>query len=87
MDKDIMHPIMTDFNAAPEKVLKFIRCKCKVGGEKQCGANQCSCFKSGLKCVASCAGYYGEICHNQSIIVEQSEVDEDEIRSIFFSLL
>ena len=29
--KGIMHPVMTDLAAAPENVLKLIRCKCKVG--------------------------------------------------------
>ena len=82
IDKGVMHPIMTDLEAAPENVLKFIRCKCKVRGKKQCGTNQCSCFKAGLKCVSSCTGCYGEVCHNKSLIIEQSEVDEIEIEDI-----
>ena len=82
IDKGVMHPIMTDLEAAPENVLKFIRCKYKVRGKKQCGTNQCSCFKAGLKCVSSCTGCYGEACHNKSLIIEQSEVDEIEIEDI-----
>jgi len=75
MDKNIMRPIMTDLDAAPANVLKFICCKCKVSTKRQCATNQCSCHKNGLKCVVACGGCRGESCHNKSVDVV---IDEDE---------
>ena len=50
----IYAPIMTDLEAAPENLLKFMRCKCKLLSRNPCGTNLCSCRKNGLKCVAAC---------------------------------
>ena len=43
-----LHPVMTDEVVAPEDLLKFIRCKCKPNA-RQCGTNQCSCRRNGVK--------------------------------------
>ena len=68
VEKDTMHPIMTDLDAAPQNVLKFIRCKCKAGSKNQCGSKLCSRQKHGLKCVLACVGCHGETCCNMEFL-------------------
>lgn len=74
--KNVMCPVMTDLDAAPASVLTFIHCKCKVTNKKQCGTNQCSCHKNGLRCVTACTGCHGEICYNSK---HTSVFEEDEL--------
>ena len=38
-------PIMTDLDAAPESLLKFVRCTCKLSSKNPCITNVCSCHK------------------------------------------
>ena len=57
-------PIFTDLDAAPEGLLNFVRCKCKLTTANPCGSNSCSCRKHGLKCVAACGECRGESCRN-----------------------
>ena len=58
-------PVATDLQAAPEDVLKVVRCQCKEG-DKWCRTPMCSCVKHGLDCVAACKNCDGELCHNPS---------------------
>ena len=30
LDRDVLRPIMSDLDAAPDSLLKFVRCKCKL---------------------------------------------------------
>ena len=64
---------MTDLEAAPENLLKFVRCKCKLTSRNPCGTNLCSCHKNGLKCVAACGDCRGEGCNNAVEIILETE--------------
>ena len=46
--------IMTDMEAGPEALLKFVRCKCKLSSRNPCGTNTCCCHENGLKHVTAC---------------------------------
>ena len=47
-----LHQSCTDLAAAPESLLKFVRCQCKLLSKNPCGTNIiCSCR---LKCVTAC---------------------------------
>ena len=59
-----LQPIMTDLEPAPESLLKFVCCKCKLSTANPCGSNTCSCRKHGLKCVTACGDCRGESCRN-----------------------
>ena len=61
---NLLLPVMTDKEVAPENLLGIIRCKCKLSSRNVCGTNLCSCRKSGLKCVAVCEGCRGDDCNN-----------------------
>ncbi len=64
LDGTRLSPIMTDLAAAPEALLKFVRCKCKLTSTNPCGTNTCSCRKHGLKCVTACGDCRGVNCLN-----------------------
>ena len=53
LEGTVLVPVMTDLDAAPESLLKFVRCKCKLSSKNPCGSNICSCQKNGLKCVTA----------------------------------
>ena len=61
---------MTDLDAAPANVLKFIRYKCKLTGKNSCGTKLCSCQKSGLRCLMACGECRGQSCNNTGIAAE-----------------
>jgi hypothetical protein len=67
MEGDILKPIQTDKEVAPENLLKIIRCKCKAESKNQCGSNLCACRKNGLKCMSTCGECQGEQCFNKSV--------------------
>lgn len=74
LEDGVMAPIMTDLDAAPDSVLKFIRCKCK--SKNPCGTNLCSCRKNGINCVMACGGCRGQSCNNcEEVTLE----DDDDI--------
>lgn len=85
-----MEPIKTDLEAAPEWLLKVIRCNCKTTSRRPCSSQLCSCRRNGLSCVAACGGCHGESCENAEApppdtddeIEEQSMTDSNE-RNIF----
>jgi hypothetical protein len=68
-------PIATDIDAAPEDLLKVVRCKCRSDTRSP---SSCSCRKVGLPCVASCKNCAGVECENPSpsMSVEDCETDE-----------
>ena len=37
LEGKVLMPIMTDLDPAPESLLKFIRCKCKISSRNPCG--------------------------------------------------
>ena len=57
-------PILTDQPAAPDDILKIIRCKCNAQLPHPCSTQLCSCVKHGLACVAACKNCTGELCGN-----------------------
>ena len=77
-----MTPVMTDLEPAPERLLRFIRCKCKISNKNVCAGNICSCVRRGLKCVSACSGCRGESCCN-SIVPAELPVDDDYNESDF----
>ena len=70
-------PIMTDLNAAPERLLKFVRCKCRLTSKNPCESNACSGRKNGLKCVTACGDCQGENCKNSEEVEENDCIDEE----------
>ena len=78
LKSNILSPIMTDLDPAPENLLKFIRCKCKVSSRNPCGTNLCMCRKNGLKCVPACGDCIGEACNNSEEIVLEEEVTSND---------
>ena len=62
---NVLLPIMTDMDVAPENLLKVIRCNCKATSKNQCGTNLCSCRKHGLKCVSTCGEC--QSCENKEV--------------------
>ena len=73
----VLAPIMTDMEAGPESLLKFVRCKCKVSSRNPCGNNVCSCRKNGLKCVTACGDCRGENCNNADEVILDGNEDHD----------
>ena len=73
LDDTVLIPIMTDLNAAPESLLKFVLCKCKLSSKNPCGTNTCSCWKNGLKCVTACEDCQGEGCKNAEEIIDKED--------------
>ena len=78
-------PIMTDLDAAPESLLKFVRCKCKLSSKNPYSIDVCSCRKNGLKCVTACGDYHGEGCNNSEDLVldPEEENSSTDAGSIF----
>ena len=78
-------PIKIDLDAAPEFLLNFIRCNCRLTSKNVCGTQRCSCRKHGLKCVAACGDCRGKECNNMANVdnVEPSD-DEEFDMNIFY---
>ena len=75
LDGSKLTPVMTDIAAAPETLLKFVQCKCKLSSRNPCGTNVCSCRKNGLKCVTACGDCRGQNCRNsEDIILTDEEI-------------
>ena len=67
---------MTDLDAAPDSLLKFVQCKCKLSSKNPCNTNMCSCRKNRLKCATACADCHGEGCNNsEKIVLETGSTD------------
>ena len=82
LEGTVLTPVMTDIAAAPESLLKFVRCKCKLSTKNPCGSNVYSCRKNGLKCVYACGDCRGEGCQNSEEITissESEDFDQDHV--------
>ena len=77
-----LEPVRIDLDTAPENLLQFICCKCKLSSKTPCGTRLCSCFRSGLQCVPVCGDCRGESCEN-SVKVKDVENEEELERKIF----
>ena len=60
-------PITTNIEVAPDSLLKFVRCHCKVASKSTCGTNKCTCVRNGIRCVASCGDCRGQDCSNSQV--------------------
>ena len=69
-----LSPVMTDIPAAPEELLKFIRCKCKTN----CESRLCTCRANGLQCVSACAHCNGSDCSNASKALPAEDLDKSD---------
>ena len=76
-DGKFLQPIMTDLDPAPQRLLKFIRCKCKLSTRNPCSSNVCFCRKHGLKCVVACGDCHGQNCQNTEILYEYPECSDE----------
>ena len=79
MESDELIPVMTDKNAAPDKILKVIHCNCSGG----CKSAQCSCRRYGLPCTAACGPCKVDNCDNPNNTqeVDTEEEEEDDIQN------
>jgi len=74
-----LSPMMTDMPAAPDNLLKFVRCKCR----KNCESRLCTCRANGLQCVTACTNCKGTDCSNatttlSSHVVDSTSSDDEE---------
>ena len=77
--QNVLTPILTDLEAAPDNLLMFVRCKCKMSSRSPCSSNICSCRKNGLMCVTACAGCRGQgCCNSEPALVEDDNENQDE---------
>ena len=76
MANNSLCPVMTDLDAAPAKVLEFIRCMWKSTGKNPCGAKQCSCHKNGLRLLMGCNACRGQSRNNTDMTMNL-DVDDD----------
>ena len=68
---DKLNPIKTLLPAAPERLLKIIRCNCKLN----CDSKRCTCRKHGLCCSAGCGECRGVGCSNSRLTQEDAETE------------
>ena len=76
-----LEPVKTDLDTAPENLLQFMCCKCKLSSKNPCSTRLCSCFRSGLQCVPTCGDCRGESCEN-SVKVKDAKNEEGWYRNI-----
>lgn len=77
LQNGMYEPVMTDLAPAPEKILKFVRCNCKLTAKNVCGTNACTCRKTGLRCISVCGQCYGKNCNNAKDDMDSDEISED----------
>ena len=53
LEGNLMVPVLTDQEPAPDELLKVIRCNCQATSKYLCSGKQCSCRSNGLRCVAA----------------------------------
>ena len=53
-------PITTDLMAAPDDLLRIIRCNCQT----DCGTMRCTCRKHAIRCSIVCGNCKGSGCMN-----------------------
>ena len=59
---DQIIPVMTDLPAAPESLLRIVRCNCS----SDCVSERCTCRKYGLECSPACGQCRSTVCANCS---------------------
>ena len=72
-------PKKMDLPAAPEALLKIVRCNCNSG----CNTMKCGCRRNGLKCSTACGNCQESVCDNVDIdsistTDEDSDISDDE---------
>ncbi|CAG9769929.1 unnamed protein product [Ceutorhynchus assimilis] len=74
-------PITTTMDAAPDPILKIIRCKCTTGSS----TGACSCKKTGLRCSAICKNCVGTACENspKTDFNEDTDAECEEQANLF----
>ena len=70
---DGLVPIKMTQAAAPERLLKIIRCNCV-----SCERKSCTCRKNALLCTPACGNCKGVTCTNKQIQTNQDD-DDDEL--------
>ena len=81
MENQLIVPIKTDEEPAPDDIIKYVRCKCSPDSQNPCSSRSCSCVKYGLRCVDACKKYQGVSCNNGEYIEDLDELELD--RNIF----
>ena len=76
-ENDQLIPVMTQNNAAPEKLLKIIHCNCSGG----CKSPRCSCRRYELPCTAVCGPCQTENCDNPNNTQEVDTEEEDDTQN------
>ena len=66
-------PITNNQDAAPESLLKVIRCDCQT----ECLHMRCSCRKNGLTCTYACGVCQTTNCFNQETSITNEELEEE----------
>jgi hypothetical protein len=69
-------PIASTMAAAPDDLLKLVRCSCKNESRNQCATALCSCFNVSLRCVAACKNCVGLCCNNRTLNYSVDEPEE-----------
>lgn len=62
IDDNKLLPVKGTLPPAPEKLLKIIKCNCKIN----CDTMRCSCRKHGIECSSACGECRGVSCLNSS---------------------
>ena len=81
----VLKQIRTDMQPAPESVLKFVRCKCKLSSKNVRCTNLCSCRKHDLKCMVAFGNCRSESCGN-SVDINEEDYDKDMFDINLFDL-
>ena len=74
LENDQLIPVMTQNNAASDKLLEITHCNCSGG----CKSSRCSCRRYGLPCTAVCGPCQTENCNN---IQEVDTEEEDDTQN------
>jgi len=61
-------PVRMTLPAAPDRLLKIIRCCCK----QNCDSSRCTCKKYGLHCTPACGDCHGLSCSNRDELSEDT---------------
>ena len=66
-------PRMTDLPAAPESLLRMIRCS----SSPDCASARCTCGKHGIECSPACGQYRGTACSNSPNQFEDDDSQDE----------
>lgn len=69
---NLLLPVQTHLQPAPEDLLKIIRCSCK----SNCDSKRCTCREHGLECSPGYGECQGKSCLNAQTITEMDLMDE-----------